>query len=171
MELEIEVKTLLSGRELLTHPFYQQWEAGELTTKDLAVYGSQYLHFERQLPLTLEKIARVMEPGPCRDEVKANLDDEIGNPTPHVELFQSFLDAVGSVPTLPGPATHNLTSLYDHAPGVSVGYALGVVAAYEVQSAEIAISKAQGLRKWYGLNAHQTAFWDLHSTLEEDHAE
>jgi pyrroloquinoline-quinone synthase len=170
MNLEIEVQTLLSGRELLTHPYYQKWEAGELTTQDLAAYGAQYVHFERQLPRTLEKIVRVMEPGPCRDGVQANLDDEVGDPTPHVELLQSFLDAVGSVSTPPGPATHNLTSLYDHAPGVGIGYALGVVAAYEVQSAAIATSKAEVLREWYGLNAYQTTFWDLHSTLEEDHA-
>jgi len=170
MNLALEVNTLLSGRELLRHPFYQKWEAGELTTEDLANYGAQYVHFERQLPLTLEKIVNAMEPGPCRDGVQANLDDERGNPTPHVELFQTFLDAVGSVATPPGPATHNLVSLYDHAPGVGHGYALGVVAAYESQAAEIAATKARGLRQWYGLNDAQTTFWDVHSTLEEDHA-
>ena len=171
MVLELEVKTLLSGRELLDHPFYQRWEAGELTTEDLAAYGAQYLHFERQLPQTLEKIVQSMDPGPCRDAVKDNLDDELGRPKPHVELLQTFLDAVGSVPAPPAPATHNLTSLYAHAPGVGLGYAIGVVTAYEVQSAGIAMSKAEGLRKWYGLNAEQTTFWDVHSTLETDHAE
>jgi len=138
--------------------------------QDLANYGAQYVHFERQLPVTLEGIVRLMEPGPCRDGVQANLDDELGTPTPHVVLLQSFLDAVGSVATPPGPAAHNLTSLYDHAPGVSEGYALGVVAAYELQAAEIATSKARGLREWYGLSDTSTTFWDVHSTLEEDHA-
>ena len=171
MDLELEVQALLYGRELLQHPYYQKWEAGELTTKDLASYGAQYLHFERQLPKTLEKIVVIMEPGPCRDGVKANLDDELGNPTSHVELLQTFLDAVGSVTTPATPATHNLASLYAHAPGVGVGYALGVVAAYEIQSAEIATSKAEGLRKWYGLDAQQTTFWDVHSTLETEHAD
>ena len=170
MNLELEVRALLSGRELLVHPFYQRWEAGELTTEDLAAYGAQYLHFERQLPKTLEKIVQSMDPGPCRDAVKDNLDDELGRPMPHVELLQPFLDAIGSSPAPPTPATHNLTSLYAHAPGVGVGYAIGVVTAYEVQSAEIATSKAEGLRKWYGLNAEQTTFWDVHSTLEADHA-
>jgi pyrroloquinoline-quinone synthase len=170
MNFQLEVEALLSGRELLVHPYYERWEAGELTTKDLAAYGAQYLHFERQLPKTLEKIVQSMDPGPCREAVKDNLDDELGRPMPHVELLQSFLDAVGSVPAPPTPATHNLTSLYAHAPRVGVGYAIGVVAAYEVQSAEIATSKAEGLRKWYGLNAEQTTFWDVHSTLETDHA-
>ena len=171
MNFQLEVEALLSGRELLVHPYYQRWEAGELTTKDLAAYGAQYLHFERQLPRTLEKIVQSMDPGPSRDAVKDNLDDELGRPMPHVELLQSFLDAVGSEPVPPTPATHNLTSLYAHAPGVGVGYAIGVVAAYEVQSAGIATSKAEGLRKWYGLNAEQTTFWDVHSTLETEHAE
>ena len=171
MNLETDVKALLHGHELLIHPFYQRWEAGELSMDDLANYGAQYLHFERQLPATLEKLVELMCPGPCRDAIQENLDDELGRPTPHVELLGTFLDAVGSTPAPPMPATHNLTSLYAHAPGVGVGYALGVVAAYEIQAAQIASTKAAGLRAWYGLDDQEITFWDVHSTMETEHAE
>jgi pyrroloquinoline quinone (PQQ) biosynthesis protein C len=44
------------------------------------------------------------------------------------------------------------------------------VAAYEVQAAEVARTKADGLRTHYGVGPAGTAFWEVHAGLEEDHA-
>jgi pyrroloquinoline-quinone synthase len=165
-----DVRAALSGRELLSHPFYRRWEAGELVDGELATYGSQYAHFERQLPVTLARIVHDAHDDTVRALVQANLDDELGTPMAHVELLDSFLDAVGAVPADPTQATAALTELYATAPDQGTAFALGVLAAYEVQSAEIARSKAEGLRAFYGLSANDTAFWDVHATLEEDHA-
>ena len=49
--------------------------------------------------------------------------------------------------------------------------ALAVVGAYEVQAGEIAASKAASLSDLYGMSADGTRFWDVHSTMECDHAE
>jgi pyrroloquinoline quinone (PQQ) biosynthesis protein C len=49
--------------------------------------------------------------------------------------------------------------------------ALAMVAAYEVQAADIAASKADGLRRHYGMDAEGTRFWDVHTTLEATHAD
>ena len=46
-----------------------------------------------------------------------------------------------------------------------------MLAAYELQAAEIARSKADGLRAHYGLDAEGTAFWDVHAALEAEHAD
>jgi pyrroloquinoline quinone (PQQ) biosynthesis protein C len=48
--------------------------------------------------------------------------------------------------------------------------AIAGLLAYETQGAEIARSKAEGLRRYYGADGTATSFWDAHSTLEEDHA-
>jgi pyrroloquinoline quinone (PQQ) biosynthesis protein C len=48
--------------------------------------------------------------------------------------------------------------------------ALAMIAAYEVQAADIAASKGDGLRRHYGFDEEGTAFWDVHRTQEVDHA-
>jgi pyrroloquinoline quinone (PQQ) biosynthesis protein C len=48
--------------------------------------------------------------------------------------------------------------------------ALSMVAAYEMQAADIAGSKADGLRTHYGMGDDDTAFWDVHRTQEVEHA-
>ena len=45
-----------------------------------------------------------------------------------------------------------------------------MVAAYEVQAADIAGSKGDGLRRHYGFDDEGTRFWDVHRTQEVDHA-
>ncbi|MGH9122460.1 MAG: iron-containing redox enzyme family protein, partial [Acidimicrobiales bacterium] len=42
--------------------------------------------------------------------------------------------------------------------------------AYETQAAEIAASKAEGLRRHYGLDERATKFWGVHAGLEATHA-
>jgi pyrroloquinoline-quinone synthase len=161
----------LEGRRLLAHPFYRRWEAGELRDGELAAYGAQYAHVERQLPATLAALRDALPDGAARGLVAANLDDELHRPCAHVELLDSFLAAVGTTPAAPSAATAALTALYATAVERSAAFALGVVAAYELQAAEIARSKAEGLRRWYGLDDTGARFWDVHAELEAEHAQ
>lgn len=161
---------VLSCRRLLAHPFYRRWEAGQLERVELAGYAAQYRHFEQALPAVLEAVARRLDPGPARDGVQANLDDERAVPAPHVELFDSFARAVGAQPAAPGAATAALVDLHRRLAVSDALAALAALAAYEVQAPEIASSKAAGLRAHYGLTPQQTRFWDVHSTMDADHA-
>ena len=43
----------LTGRYLLSHPFYRRWEEGGLAEGELGAYAEQYRLIERELPLTL----------------------------------------------------------------------------------------------------------------------
>ena len=45
-----------------------------------------------------------------------------------------------------------------------------MVAAYEVQAADIAATKADGLRRHYGVDPQGTRFWDVHAGQEVEHA-
>ena len=47
---------------------------------------------------------------------------------------------------------------------------LAALVAYESQAPAIAAAKAAGLRDRYGLDASATEFWDVHATMDEDHA-
>jgi pyrroloquinoline-quinone synthase len=161
----------LTGRQLLTHPFYRRWEAGTLADGELAAYAEQYRHLEGELPLTLAAIAGQLPAGRARTLVEANLADELGEPAPHAVLFELFARAAGAREDVaPTEATAALLSAIRSAVGRDPVAALSMVAAYEVQAADIAASKADGLRRHYGLDAEGTRFWDVHTTQEVAHA-
>ena len=159
------------GRRLLSHPFYRRWEAGSLSGRELASYAEQYRHIERALPGTLSTIAGALPQGKARDLVEANLADELRSPEPHAELFESFASAVGAAPDVRAtPSTAALLAVVRTTASNDPAAALAMVAAYEVQAADIAGSKSDGLRRHYGLDAEGTRFWDVHRTQEVEHA-
>ena len=159
------------GRHLLAHPFYRRWEAGTLAEGELAAYAEQYRHIERELPVTLSAIASALPEGRARSLVEANLSDELGSPEPHVQLFESFAKAAGATPDAPAtPSTAALLALVRTAAATDPAAALAMVAAYEIQAADIAASKSDGLRRHYGMDEQGTRFWDVHRTQEVDHA-
>jgi pyrroloquinoline quinone (PQQ) biosynthesis protein C len=159
------------GRHLLTHPFYRRWEAGTLSEGELAAYAEQYRHIERELPVTLSAIASALPEGRARTLVEANLSDELGSPEPHVQLFETFAKAAGAAPDAPAtPSTAALLALVRTAAATDPAAALAMVAAYEIQAADIAASKSDGLRRHYGLSEEETRFWDVHRTQEVEHA-
>jgi pyrroloquinoline quinone (PQQ) biosynthesis protein C len=159
------------GRHLLTHPFYRRWEAGTLTEGELAAYAEQYRHIERELPVTLAAIADALPPGHARALVEANLADELGSPEPHVQLFESFAVAAGATPDAPAtPSTAALLAVVRTTASNDPVAALAMIAAYEVQAADIAASKGDGLRQHYGFDEEGTRFWDVHRTQEVEHA-
>jgi pyrroloquinoline-quinone synthase len=160
------------GRHLLTHPFYRRWEAGTLSEAELAAYAEQYRHIERELPLTLSTIAEALPEGRARELVEANLADELGTPEPHAQLFESFARATGAAPEARAtPSTAALLAVVRTTASNDPAAALAMVAAYEVQAADIAGSKSDGLRRHYGLDEEATRFWDVHRTQEVEHAD
>ena len=169
IELDALYDDILVSRRLLAHPFYRRWEAGTLDPSELASYAAQYRHFEAALPVVLERIVDGLPDGPARGLVQANLDDERGVPMPHLELFDSFAQAVDAPVSEPGPAVAGLVELYLSLAETSPVAALAAVAAYEVQAPAIAASKAEGLVARYGLDGSGTRFWDVHAGIDEAH--
>jgi pyrroloquinoline quinone (PQQ) biosynthesis protein C len=103
--------------------------------------------------------------------VEANLADELGTPEPHAQLFESFALAAGATPDAPAtPSTAALLAVVRTTAANDPVAALAMIAAYEVQAADIAASKGDGLRRHYGFDEKGTAFWDVHRTQEVDHA-
>jgi pyrroloquinoline quinone (PQQ) biosynthesis protein C len=172
--IEQALEAALAGRMLLTHPFYLRWEAGELSTGELANYSSQYRHFEAALPGLLKDLsAQLATAGSVAAGaiVSQNLSDELGRPRPHLELFDHFAAAVGGTPAGPTQATDALTSTYTDLVTESAIAGLAGLAAYETQASAIARSKAEGLRLHYGVDEQGTAFWDVHAAMEVEHGD
>lgn len=166
----MDITSTISDRLLLDHPFYRRWEAGELGEGELAAYAAQYRHFEAQLPSFLAALVDLV-PAEDRPLVEANLADEIGGPVSHLALFDRFAQAVGADSATPTPAMTALLECYATALDAGdAGFALGVLAGYEVQAAEVAATKGAGLQEHYGIDREGAAFWNLHAELEADHA-
>jgi pyrroloquinoline-quinone synthase len=169
--IDLSVDAVLRDRRLLTHPFYRRWEAGEVSMRELASYAAQYRHFENYLPGFLAELASSLPVGPARSLVRANLEDELGDPVPHTELFEKFADAVGAAPQEPSPAMTRLLATYRELLGEDPESALAGFLAYEAQAAEVASNKADALRAHCGLDDRGAAFWDHHARVDVEHRE
>src|SRR6266850_5171538 len=83
--------------DLLCHPFYKAWAAGELTRDDLREYAQDYYHHVEAFPSYLAAFALRLEEGDLRRAVLANMCDERGveggagkDSVPHSELWLDF---------------------------------------------------------------------------------
>ena len=171
-QLKADLQRTLADRQLLEHPFYRRWVAGELTLADVGAYAGQYRHFETALPGMLRRLGDGLPAGPAADLVGQNLADEESNPAPHAVLFEGFASAVGAPASVPAsPATAQLVATYEELMDAGSPGGLSAFVAYEMQAASIAASKADGLRRMYGLDATATEFWEVHATMDVAHAD
>ncbi len=166
----------LEGRLLLTHPFYRRWEAGLLSQDELAEYAVHYRAFEAALPGVLSDVVdqlRAAGEVEAEEMVIRNLSDELGRPEPHLDLFDRFASALPGAPAsaAPGPAAEALVQTYADLVAEGPAAALAGLAAYEIQASAIASTKANGLRRRYGMDVTGTEFWDVHAALEADHGD
>jgi pyrroloquinoline-quinone synthase len=161
----------LADRSLLDHSFYRRWEQGEVSLAELASYASQYRHFENYLPGFLGQLVDALPEGASRDLVAANLADEMGDPVPHVQLFERFAAGVGARAAEPSPAMADLLGTYDDLLDRGALHGLAGFLAYESQAAGVARSKADGLRRHYGLDDYAISFWEHHAEVDVRHAD
>jgi pyrroloquinoline-quinone synthase len=167
--LETVLQSSISDRQLLSHPFYQRWEAGGLSLEELRLYAEQYRYFEAMLPTFLQALAAELPEGPARESVLKNLADEVAAPS-HLELFERFAAHYRATDAAISPAMERLVNAYSTVLNRDPSAALAGLWAYESQGAKIADSKAEGLAAHYGASEQSLEFWLKHGTIEEDHA-
>jgi pyrroloquinoline quinone (PQQ) biosynthesis protein C len=171
--MTINIHTVLASsirdRELLSHPFYQRWEAGGLSLDELRGYAEQYRYFEEMLPRFLEQLANELPDGFAKESVLKNLADEVAAPS-HLELFERFADHYHATAAPISPAMQQLVDAYAAVLSRGSAAALAGLWAYESQGSAIAGSKTEGLALHYGASRASLAFWLAHGSIEEDHA-
>ena len=59
--------------DLLCHPFYKAWSAGELSREDLREYARDYYHHVNAFPTYLAELSMRLEESELRRAVLANL--------------------------------------------------------------------------------------------------
>jgi pyrroloquinoline-quinone synthase len=148
---------------VLEHPFYARWSAGELSREDLARYAGQYRHAVVALAEAADRAARA--------DASAELAAHAGEEAAHVALWDAFADAAGTDgPQPPEPETVACADAWAGDGRQLLGH---LVALYAIESAqpEVSRAKADGLRRHYGFAAGLgTAYFDLHVERDREHA-
>jgi pyrroloquinoline-quinone synthase len=162
--------------DLLNHPFYQAWSAGELTRDDLKFYAGQYYRQVSEFPAYLTALHSRLPEGPMRRDVLANAYEEECEIPAHSDLWLRFLqglgggDSDGSLPE-PIPEISNLVMTFRAMSEESpIASAFGALFAYESQVPRIASEKLAGLKKHYGADERTCGYFTLHRTADIRHS-
>lgn len=165
--------------DLLCHPFYKAWAAGELTRDDLRAYAQDYYHHVEAFPSYLAAFALRLEEGELRRAVLANMRDEQGegarDGVPHSELWLDFAEGMGSSRNLEGhapvPEIRELMQHFHHVAGEGTPEeALAAFYAYESQVPRVAQEKERGLREMYAADDKSCGYFTLHATADVFHS-
>jgi pyrroloquinoline-quinone synthase len=142
--------------DVLRHPFYTRWSAGELTRDELAHYAGQYRHAVVALAEAAERAG----------------SDHAAEERAHVALWDEFLHALGGdAADAPLPETAECAAAWA---GEERGELESLAALYAIEAAQPAISqtKLEGLVRFYGCApaSDATRYFDVHATRDHEHA-
>jgi len=168
--------------DLLCHPFYKAWSAGELTSDDLRAYAEDYYPHVEAFPGYLAQLGVRLEEGELRRAILANMTDEKGGEDSfgepersHSELWLDFVEGVGGsrIPKRrPVTAVRKLIVWFQHVAGeCSPEEALAAFYAYESQVPRVAQEKDRVLRELYGADLKTRGYFTLHATADVYHAQ
>jgi pyrroloquinoline quinone (PQQ) biosynthesis protein C len=153
---------------VLRHPFYRRWSAGELGGDELARYSGQYRHAVEAIATLSEAAA---DAAPERPELRPHAVEE----RDHVALWDGFVEAAGGCATDGAtPETDECVRAWSGSPGARGDDLLGMlVRLYAIESGQPEISriKRQGLVDSYGFSdGPATAYFRLHERRDAEHA-
>ncbi len=172
-----ELERRIGKYDLLCHPFYKAWSAGELTREELREYSADYYHHVSAFPTCLSALHSRLEDGELRRAVLRNLSDEEIEGTAHSELWLNFAAGMGADPAAVRARTplrevaELISTFRNVAADASPAAALAAVYAYESQVPRVAKAKADGLKKMYGADVKTCGYFTLHQTADVRHAE
>ncbi|HEX6227943.1 MAG TPA: iron-containing redox enzyme family protein [Solirubrobacterales bacterium] len=150
---------------VLEHPFYQRWSAGELTREELAAYSGQYRHATVAIA---GLSASVAESAP--EEERAALRRHAAEEEAHVGLWDGFVEAVGGdVDAAPNPETRECVEAWT----AEDGRLAQLVRLYAIESGqpEISKTKREGLAAHYGVGEGPgNEYFRLHEVADVEHA-
>jgi pyrroloquinoline-quinone synthase len=177
--------TLLDERvrqyDLLCHPFYKAWSAGELTREDLRRYAEDYHPHVEAFPAYLATFGARLQDGELRRAVLSNMKDEQGTAgssgeaeRAHSELWLDFAEGMGGSRLPTGQPTEEVRQLISWFEQVSregtEEEALGAYYAYESQVPRVAAEKDRGLSERYSADEATRAYFRLHATADIYHS-
>src|ERR1700741_179040 len=108
MQLLEKIDAAIAEKNLLHHPFYQDWQAGRLSRESLQLYATQYYRHVEAFPQHLRVLAGGADAS-LKPVVLENLAEEENPERSHPQLWRDFAAALGvgeeditDTPSLPG---------------------------------------------------------------------
>jgi pyrroloquinoline-quinone synthase len=151
---------------VLEHPFYVRWSAGELSREELARYAGQYRHATEALARLCSQTAETAPEG-HREEMTAHAAEE----ETHVGLWDDFVEAAGGeIGAEPTPETAECVTAWTS----PEGYLAQLARMYAIESGQPEISriKREGLSRFYGINGGPGGeYFRVHEEADHAHAE
>jgi pyrroloquinoline-quinone synthase len=149
--------------DVLRHPFYRRWSAGELSPAELARYSGQYRHAVEAIADLSDAAAEAL---PGRPELRGHAEEERA----HVHLWDGFVDAAGGdAGDAPTPQTRECVRAWT-APAAP-REALARLYAIESSQPAISATKRTGLVESYGFDdGAGTAYFRVHASRDVEHA-
>jgi pyrroloquinoline-quinone synthase len=151
---------------VLEHPFYVRWSAGELSSEELARYADQYRHATEALARLCRETTEAA-PERRRAEIAAHADEEEA----HIGLWDGFVEAAGGeIGAEPTPETAECVTEWT-APD---GYLGRLARMYAIESGQPEISrvKREGLARFYGIDGGPgSEYFRVHEEADHAHAE
>ncbi len=171
------LQSVVAQQHLLKHPFYQAWMRGEISQSQLQDYACQYHLHVSHFPRYISAIHSQCEEPLSRQVLLENLLDEEGmtHGVSHPELWLRFAEGVGVTRTQVveaqlRPAIQTVKTTFMTLARASFWEGLGALYAYESQVPEIATSKIQGLKEWYGVEEPRALeFFKVHENADVAH--
>lgn len=143
-----QLDTIVARHNLLRHPFYQAWSAGTLPLPALTDYARDWGAFVGTIEQGWETLG----------QAEYAAEERV-----HARLWDDFAAALGT--TVAEPSIEPLARLRDTAQRLFAdpATALGALYAFEAQQPATSVSKRDGLRKHYALDARAEVYFDVHA--------
>jgi pyrroloquinoline-quinone synthase len=161
-----------SATNVLEHPFYERWSAGELSARELSVYVGEYRHAVLALAHASGQVAAKAGP-----EHRAGLERHATEESAHVALWDEFARTAragdaSAEDGAAGPTAQTRVCVEAWTAGVEALEHLAVLYAIEASQPEISRTKLEGLTEHYGYVAEGPAveYFTLHERLDVEHA-
>jgi pyrroloquinoline-quinone synthase len=171
-----ELDASIARHAMLAHPFYKAWNEGALTREMLADYAKQYYAHVSNFPIYISATHSRCDDIEVRQLLLENLNDEEKGEENHPELWMRFAEGLGlaraeveAAELLPETKASvatikSLTEDPDCLSGIAALYA------YESQIPEVARTKREGLKAFYGIDdARTVSFFTVHEQADLVH--
>ena len=171
-----ELNKKLDRYHLLTHPFYQVfWNEGKLTREIIKDYAEQYYQHVKAFPRYISATHSICDDIEKRKILLENLNDEENTDGDHPKLWKNFAASVGADKEKiddikPDWFTKDMIDNFFSQARSSYAEGLASLYTYERQIPEIAETKIQGLKKFYGVKSKEgLEFFEAHKSADVVH--
>jgi len=163
---------------LLKHPFYQMWSEGGLRREMLTEYAKQYYAHVAAFPRYVSAVHTQCEDISLRQQLLENLIEEERGADNHPELWLRFAEGLGISRNEVLEAEHlgstrdSVARFHEIAGQRGALEGLAALYAYESQVPDVARTKREGLKAFYGLDdPGSVAFFTVHEAADVVHRE